>query len=274
MVVASFNFPESELLAAIYGLAIRHAGIPVRLELGLGPRELVQPALEQGLVDLVPEYLGTALTSLRPHAKVAMADPAAVRQALARALARWHVQVLAPAAAQDQNGMVVTRATAARLRLRTVSDLRPGRQAADPRRPSGMPAAGHTACLGCASCMACGSPGSCRSTPRGSVSPHCSREWSTSRCCSPPTGTWPRGTWPCSPTTATCSPRRTSCRWSPTRRRRAMEERLVGAVNAVSARLTSKGLLFLNWRIEIAGESVLAEARGWLERQGLLPRPG
>ena len=51
VVVASFNFPESELIAAIYGLAIRHAGIPVQLRLDLGPRELVQPALEQGLVD-------------------------------------------------------------------------------------------------------------------------------------------------------------------------------------------------------------------------------
>ena len=55
--VASFNFPESELLAAIYGLAIRQAGIPVRFQLDLGPRELVQPALEQGLVEVVPEYL-------------------------------------------------------------------------------------------------------------------------------------------------------------------------------------------------------------------------
>ena len=124
VVVASFNFPESELLAAIYGLAIEHAGIPVRLELGLGPRELVQPALEQGLVDVVPEYLGTALTSLRPPAGLAMSDPAAVRAALARALARWHVQVMAPAPAQDQNGIVVTGATARRLGLRTVSDLR------------------------------------------------------------------------------------------------------------------------------------------------------
>ena len=124
VVVASFNFPESELLAAIYGLAIRHAGIPVQLQLDLGPRELVQPALEQGLVDVVPEYLGTALTSLEPHPGVAMSDPAAVRAALARALARWHVQVMTPAAAQDQNGMVVTDATARRLGLHTVSDLR------------------------------------------------------------------------------------------------------------------------------------------------------
>ena len=45
VVVASFNFPESELLAAIYGLALRHAGIPVQLRLDLGPRELVEPAL-------------------------------------------------------------------------------------------------------------------------------------------------------------------------------------------------------------------------------------
>ena len=64
VVVASFNFPESELLAAIYGLAIQRAGIPVQFRLDLGPRELVQPALEQGLVDVVPEYLGTALASL------------------------------------------------------------------------------------------------------------------------------------------------------------------------------------------------------------------
>jgi glycine betaine/choline ABC-type transport system substrate-binding protein len=45
-------------------------------------------------------------------------------------------------------------------------------------------------------------------------------------------------------------------------------------VNTVSARLTSKGLRFLNWRVEIGGKNVLAEARGWLERQGILPRPG
>ena len=96
--VASFNFPESELLATIYGLAIRHAGIPVRLALDLGPRELVMPALEQGQVDLVPEYLGTALTSFEPHPSAVMSDPATVRAALARALAVWGVQVLTPAA--------------------------------------------------------------------------------------------------------------------------------------------------------------------------------
>jgi osmoprotectant transport system substrate-binding protein len=50
--------------------------------------------------------------------------------------------------------------------------------------------------------------------------------------------------------------------------------RLTTAVNAVSAQLTSAGLRFLNWRVSVAGHGVLAEARAWLERHGMLPRPG
>jgi hypothetical protein len=45
-------------------------------------------------------------------------------------------------------------------------------------------------------------------------------------------------------------------------------------VNAVSARLASKALLFMGWRVEVAGADVMTEARGWLERHGILPRPG
>src|SRR5690242_16727026 len=66
VVVASFNFDESRLLAEIYAQALAHAGIPVRLELDLGPRELVRPALRQGMVDVVPEYLGTATATMDP----------------------------------------------------------------------------------------------------------------------------------------------------------------------------------------------------------------
>ena len=51
-------------------------------------------------------------------------------------------------------------------------------------------------------------------------------------------------------------------------------KRLAGAVNAVSAQLTSKALLFMDWRVEVAGADVMTEARGWLERHGILPRPG
>lgn len=45
-------------------------------------------------------------------------------------------------------------------------------------------------------------------------------------------------------------------------------------MNTVSAQLTSKALLFMDWRVEVAGADVMTEARGWLERHGILPRPG
>jgi len=41
----------------------------------------------------------------------------------------------------------------------------------------------------------------------------------------------------------------------------------------VSSRLTTNALVFLNWRVQVAGNDVVAEARAWLERQGILPRP-
>jgi glycine betaine/choline ABC-type transport system substrate-binding protein len=50
-------------------------------------------------------------------------------------------------------------------------------------------------------------------------------------------------------------------------------KRLINTLNAVSARLTSTGLRFLNWRVEFAGKTVLAEARSWLERQRIVARP-
>jgi osmoprotectant transport system substrate-binding protein len=272
VVVASFNFPESELLAAIYGLAIRHAGIPVRLRLNLGPRELVEPALEQGLVDLVPEYLGTALTSIEPHPSVDMSDPAAVRAALARALAIWGVQVLTPARAQDQNGVVVTRATAARLRLRTVSDLR--------RPAAGLILGGPPECPARPYCL----PG-LRDTYGLRFARFLPFDTEQQRVTALQDGVvnvavlfTTDGNLAASGLVLLADNRHLQPAENIVPVVRAQElarygKRLAGAVNAVSAKLTSAGLLFLDWRVEVAGNGVLAEARAWLERHGILPRP-
>jgi osmoprotectant transport system substrate-binding protein len=122
--VASFNFSESVLLAELYGQALRSAGFRVELALDLGAREFVQPALQKGLVELVPEYAGSALEFVAGDGS-ASADERVTHRALAHAMASRGLTVLAASPAQDRNGIVVTSETATSFDLRTISDLRP-----------------------------------------------------------------------------------------------------------------------------------------------------
>src|SRR5579864_7476579 len=123
IVVGSFNFPESVLLAYLYADALAAQGFPVRVLPGLGPRELVDPALMAGLVGLVPEYTGSALEFVSLGRVRATASVAATDAALATALTGRGLILGQAAAAQDGNAIVVTAATAARYRLRTISGL-------------------------------------------------------------------------------------------------------------------------------------------------------
>jgi osmoprotectant transport system substrate-binding protein len=125
VVIAAFDFPESQLLVELYGQALEATGVTVRRELALGTREFVQPALQQGLVDLVPEYGGSALTFVTLGTVEPTADEEATHVALVRSLAGRGITVLAASAAQDRNGVAVTGATAATFGLRTISDLEP-----------------------------------------------------------------------------------------------------------------------------------------------------
>ena len=91
------------------GRPCERGGYPVHFVSRLGPREFVDPALQRGLVELVPEYAGTALqfTSLgrvRPSASTA-----ANHRRLVDRLAGRPVVALAPSPAQDSNVIVTTR---------------------------------------------------------------------------------------------------------------------------------------------------------------------
>lgn len=126
--VASFDFAESRLLAQVYAQALRRGGYPVAPLLGLGPREIVAPALEQGFADLVPEYSGSALrflTGAPPPSSAGPGQGLEQHRALRAALAGRGLTALTPAPGQDQNAVVVSRPTAERLGLRAVSDLGP-----------------------------------------------------------------------------------------------------------------------------------------------------
>ncbi len=115
MRIASFDFAESQLLAELYAQVVEGGDIPV-VRLGpVGPREVVAPALEGNVVDLVPEYLGTA----SGHFDAATTDPAG----LATALEPRGLLALTPASAEDVNVFVVTRTLADQQMLTQLSDL-------------------------------------------------------------------------------------------------------------------------------------------------------
>jgi osmoprotectant transport system substrate-binding protein len=126
--VGSFDFPESILLAYTYAGALAAKGFPVRVLPDLGTRELVDPALMNGLIQLVPEYSGSALDFMSLGRRPATADAAATYRSLTRLAASRGLVAAQPAPAQDANAIVVTAATAARYHLRSIADLaRPAR---------------------------------------------------------------------------------------------------------------------------------------------------
>jgi osmoprotectant transport system substrate-binding protein len=122
---ASYDFPENQILVEVYAEAVRRAGLPVSVQHGIGTREVVSPALQQGVVDVVVDYLGTALAFARPQLPRPPVVPEEMHAVLTRTMGGRGVDVLAPAAAEDQNGFVVTRAFATERGVRTLSELAP-----------------------------------------------------------------------------------------------------------------------------------------------------
>ena len=123
--VGSFNFDESVVLAEVYSQALEAGGYRVRRAYELGTREFVGPALSAGLVDVVPEYAGSALQFWSLGAQTGTADVAKTRDELRRVVAARGLVALDPAPAQDANTFVATRQTAERFGLRAISDVGP-----------------------------------------------------------------------------------------------------------------------------------------------------
>src|SRR5215467_3097057 len=106
--VGSFDFPESVLLAHIYAGALAAKGFPVRVMPDLGTRELVDPALMNGLIQIVPEYTGSALDFLSMGRVDAISEVEANHRSLTRVAERRGLVAAQPSPAQDANAIVVT----------------------------------------------------------------------------------------------------------------------------------------------------------------------
>jgi osmoprotectant transport system substrate-binding protein len=125
VVVAGFNFPESSTLAQIYGQALAHDGYTITYKLNLGTRKIVAPALESGQIDLYPGYAASELEYYNNAAGEATGDPVATTAKLNTYLGKFNAVALTPSAAFDGNAYAVTKATAAKYNLKTLSDLTP-----------------------------------------------------------------------------------------------------------------------------------------------------
>ncbi|HEX3782936.1 MAG TPA: ABC transporter substrate-binding protein [Pseudonocardiaceae bacterium] len=122
VVGGSGGFVESQLLGEIYYEALTAKGIKASTNLNLGSREVYFPALQQGSIDLMPEYTGTLLQYM--NAKATQVSTPEVYAALQKTLPSGLI-ALNQATAQDKDAVVVTKATAAQYNAKSIADLAP-----------------------------------------------------------------------------------------------------------------------------------------------------
>jgi osmoprotectant transport system substrate-binding protein len=120
VVVGSNNFPESTLLADIYGEALKAKGIKVTYKPNIGSRETTYGLLKNGSISVLPEYNGALLAYLDPKAtpKTTEATTAAIEAKLDSKLT-----LLEPSSAQDKDSVTVNAATAKKYGLTEKSSI-------------------------------------------------------------------------------------------------------------------------------------------------------
>ncbi|MFI5803796.1 ABC transporter substrate-binding protein [Streptomyces sp. NPDC051561] len=131
LVIGAAAFTESKVLAELYAQILKDAGYGTSVTV-VKNRELYEPSLEKGEIDVVPEYAATITEFL--NAKVngakeaekkplASSDVAATVTALEKLAGPLGLKVLPAGQAVDQNAFAVTKEFAAKNKLKTLSDL-------------------------------------------------------------------------------------------------------------------------------------------------------
>ncbi|MFJ8253194.1 glycine betaine ABC transporter substrate-binding protein [Streptomyces sp. NPDC094466] len=131
LVVGSASFTESKVLAELYAQILGDAGYSTSVTT-VKNRELYEPSLEKGEIDVVPEYAATIAEFLNAKvngAKKAQAEPvaspdaAATVAALEKLAGPLGLKVLPAGKAVDQNAFAVSEEFAGKNNLTTLSDL-------------------------------------------------------------------------------------------------------------------------------------------------------
>ncbi|MGW2700158.1 ABC transporter substrate-binding protein [Streptomyces sp. NPDC001340] len=128
LTIGSAGFTESDLLAQLYAQLLNQAGYKTSI-ITVANRELYEPALESGQIDVVPEYAATLADWLNAKTHGADVKPVgspdldATMKALRNLAAPRGLTVLPPGRAVDQNAFAVSADYARQHHLKTLSDL-------------------------------------------------------------------------------------------------------------------------------------------------------
>ncbi|MER7915974.1 MULTISPECIES: ABC transporter substrate-binding protein [unclassified Streptomyces] len=128
LIIGSAGFTESDLLAQMYAQLLNQAGYTTSI-LTVSNRELYEPALESGQIDVVPEFAATFADWLNAKVHGTDAQPVGspdldtTMNALRALAAPRGLTVLPPGRAVDQNAFAVSADYARRHHLKTLSDL-------------------------------------------------------------------------------------------------------------------------------------------------------
>jgi osmoprotectant transport system substrate-binding protein len=122
--IGSANFSESALLAEIYAGALKSEGVEVSTQLNIGSRELYIKGIEDGSIDIVPEYTGVLrdFFAAQEGGEVSASDAEGVYAELKEVVPDGLV-VGQYSKAEDKDAVVVTRETAEKYSLKSLGDL-------------------------------------------------------------------------------------------------------------------------------------------------------
>jgi osmoprotectant transport system substrate-binding protein len=128
LTIGAANFSENATLGELYNIALTAAGYKVKVQ-QIGNRELYEPALEKGDIDVVPEYAATLATFLSgkvdgkgakdpssPQLDTTMTNLTALGAKVGLVFGK-------PSPAQDQNAFATTEAFSTKYGVKTLSEL-------------------------------------------------------------------------------------------------------------------------------------------------------
>jgi osmoprotectant transport system substrate-binding protein len=128
VVIGEANFSESQTLGELYKIALAAAGFSPTTQ-AIGNRELYEPALEKGQIQVVPEYAATLAEFINGKvngpspAPVASSDVDKTVAALKQLGTKVGLSFGQASSANDQNAFAVTTAFASKYGVKSLSDF-------------------------------------------------------------------------------------------------------------------------------------------------------